>query len=45
MEHLQTSNHADTRAAQGAKIAEKVHKPSLGFNVINFEFDGFNAFK
>ena len=25
------------RGPQWAKIAEKVHKPSLGFNVINFE--------
>ena len=32
------------RGAQRAKIAEKVHKPPLGINVINFEFNGFNAF-
>ena len=30
--------------AQRAKIAEKVHKPPLGVNVINFEFNGFNTF-
>ena len=30
--------------AQCAKIAEKVHKPPLGVNVINFELNGFNAF-
>ena len=28
------------RAAQRAKIAEKVHKPPQGFNVIKFEFNG-----
>ena len=27
-----------------AKIAKKVHKPPLGVNVINFEFNGFNTF-
>ena len=32
------------RGAQRAKIAEKVHKPPLGVNVINFELNGFNAF-
>ena len=32
------------RGAQRAKIAEKVHKPPLGINVINFEFNGLNAF-
>ena len=32
------------RGAQRAKIAEKVHKPSLGVNVINFKLNGFNAF-
>ena len=31
-------------AAQRAKIAEKVHEPPLGINVINFEFNGFYAF-
>ena len=31
------------RAAQRAKIAEKVHKPPLVVNVINFELNGFNA--
>ena len=31
-------------ATQRAKIAEKVHKPPLAVNVINFEFNGFNAF-
>ena len=30
--------------AQRAKIAEKVHKPPLEINVINFECNGFNAF-
>ena len=29
---------------QRAKILEKVHKPPLGVNVINFELNGFNAF-
>ena len=29
---------------QRAKIAEKVHKPPLGINVINFELNEFNAF-
>ena len=29
--------------AQRAKIAEKVHKPPLGVNVINFDLNGFNA--
>jgi hypothetical protein len=29
---------------QRAKIAEKVHKPPLGVNVINFELKWFNAF-
>ena len=28
---------------QRSKIAEKVHKPPLGVNVINFELNGFNA--
>ena len=32
------------RGAQRAKISEKVHKPPLGVNVINFELNGFNAF-
>ena len=31
-------------APQRAKIAEKVHKPPLCVNVINFELNGFNAF-
>ena len=30
-------------ATQRARIAEKVHKPPLGINVINFELNGFNA--
>ena len=30
-------------AGQRAKFTEKVHKPPLGFNVINFELNGFNA--
>ena len=30
-------------ATQKAKIAEKVHKPPLAINVINFEINGFNA--
>ena len=30
--------------AQRAKIAEKVHKPPLWVNVVNFELNGFNAF-
>ena len=29
---------------QRAKIAEKIHKPSLGVNAINFESNVFNAF-
>ena len=29
--------------AQRTKIAEKVHKPYLTVNVINFELNGFNA--
>ena len=29
--------------AQRAKIVEKVHKPLLAVNVINFELNGFNA--
>ena len=29
--------------AQRAKIAEKVHKPPLGFSVVNVEVNGFNA--
>ena len=29
--------------AQRAQIAEKVHKPPLGVNVINFDLNGFNA--
>ena len=29
--------------AQRVKFAEKVHKPPLWFNVINFELNGFNA--
>ena len=29
--------------AQRAEIAEKVHKPPLAVNVINFELNGFNA--
>ena len=33
----------DCTAAQRAKNAEKVHKPSLAVNVINFELNGFNA--
>ena len=32
-----------THAAQRVKFAEKVHKPPLGFNVINFELNGLNA--
>ena len=32
-------------ATQRAKIAEKVHKPALAVNVINFELNGFNALK
>ena len=28
---------------KGLKIAEKVHKPPLAVNVINFELNGFNA--
>ena len=31
-------------ATQRAKIAEKVHKPPLAINIINFELKGFNAF-
>ena len=31
------------RDAQRAKLCEKVHKPSLGVNVINFELNVFNA--
>ena len=31
-------------ATQRAEIAEKVHKPPLGVDVINFELNGFNAF-
>ena len=31
------------RGAQRAKFAEKVHKPPLGVNVIDFELKGFNA--
>ena len=34
---------SDEYATHGTKIAEKVHKPPLGANVINFELDGFNA--
>ena len=30
-------------ATQRAKLAEKVHKPPLRVNVINFEVNGFNA--
>ena len=30
-------------AAQRAKFSEKVHKPSPGVNVINFELNVFNA--
>ena len=30
-------------ATQRAYIAEKVHKPPHGVNVINFELNGFNA--
>ena len=40
---MQHTDHM-TAAAQRAKIAEKVHKPPLGINVINFEFNGFHAF-
>ena len=29
--------------AQRAEIAEKVHKPTLAVNVINFELIGFNS--
>ena len=29
-------------ASQKAKIAEKVHKPTLTVNAINFELNGFN---
>ena len=29
--------------AQRTKIAEKVHKPPLGINVINFELNVYNA--
>ena len=32
----------DGRGAQRAKITEKVHKPPLEVNVINFELNGFN---
>ena len=32
-----------TSAAHRGKIAEKVHKPPLGVNIINFELNGFNA--
>ena len=35
---------ARTPGTQRAKIAEKVHKPLLGVNVINFEFNGSHAF-
>ena len=31
-------------ATQRANIVEKFHKPPHGFNVINFELNGFNAF-
>ena len=31
-------------AVQRAKITEKVHKPPLGVNIINFNLNGFNAF-
>ena len=31
-------------ATQRAKFAQKVHKPPLGVNVINFELNGFNVF-
>ena len=30
--------------AQRAKFTEKVDKPTLGVNVIDFELNGFNAF-
>ena len=30
-------------AAKRDKNVEKVHKPPLGVNVINFELNGFNA--
>ena len=33
----------DAHATQRVKIAEKVHKPPLGINFINFEPNGFNA--
>ena len=30
-------------AAQRARFTEKVHKPPLGVNVIDFELNGFNT--
>jgi hypothetical protein len=35
-------SQTDSNAAQRAKITEKVHKPPLGVNVINFELNRFN---
>ena len=32
-----------THATQRARFTEKVHKPPLGVNVIDFELNGFNA--
>ena len=34
---------AAAATAPRAKFAEKVQKPPLGFNVIRFELNGFNA--
>ena len=34
---------ACSSGAQRAKFAKKVHKPPLGFIVINFGLNGFNA--
>ena len=42
--HGKLINIIGRHGTQRAKIAEKVHKPPLGINVISFEFNGFNAF-
>ena len=38
-----TPSNDDQGATQRAKIVEKVHKAPIGVNVINLEFNGFNA--
>ena len=42
-QHLRWKILTECHAAQRANFSEKVHKPSLGVNVINFQLNVFNV--